>query len=94
MFGQAFPVFGPTFLAYSSSGSDATAIAPVVDAFRNVFGTNNGNALGSQPNGRREINWDGGGDAANATMFPTPMITFNTASTTRGIVFTTNGFRN
>src|SRR5688572_18203807 len=79
MFGQAPPAFGPTFMAYSASGSDATAIAPVVDAFRNVLGTNNGNALGSQPNGRREISWDGGGDGANATMFFTPMITFNTA---------------
>jgi hypothetical protein len=89
MFGQAFPVFGSTFMAYSASGSDASAIAPVVDAFRNVLGTNNGNALGSQPNGRREINWDGGGDAANATMFNTPMMTFNTGLTTRGVVFAT-----
>jgi hypothetical protein len=89
-FGQAFPPIGPTFLAYSASGSDATAIAPVVNAFRNVLGSNNGNALGEQPNGRREINWDGGGDAANATTFPTPMITFNTAPTTRGVVFTSN----
>jgi hypothetical protein len=87
MFGQALP--GARFVAYSASGSDATAIALVVDAFRNVLGTNNADALGSQPNGRREINWDGGGDAANATMFPTPMITFNTGLTTRGVVFTT-----
>jgi hypothetical protein len=87
-FGQAFPPAGPTFVAYSGSGSDATAIAPVVDAFRNVLGTNNGNALGSQPNGRREINWDGGGAAANFALFPTPMLTFNTAPTTRGAVFT------
>ena len=88
MFGQT-SVVGPPFMAYSAAGSDATAIAPVVDAFRNVLGTNNGNALGSQPNGRREINWDGGGDAANATMFPTPMTTFNSGLTTRGVVFTT-----
>jgi hypothetical protein len=47
---------GPTFMSYSASGSDATAIAPVVNAFRNVLGTDNGNALGSQPSGRREIN--------------------------------------
>ena len=87
MFGQALP--GARFVAYSASGSDATAIAPVVDAFRNVLGTNNGNALGSQINGRREISWDGGGDAASATMFSTPMITFNSGLTTRGVVFTT-----
>src|SRR5262245_24496258 len=89
MFGQAFPNVGPAFVAYSASGSDATAISPVVDAFRNVLGTNNGNAVGSQSNGRREINWDGGGDAATRTLFPTPMITFNTTPTTRGAVFTT-----
>jgi len=89
MFGQAFPPFGPIFVAYSASGSDATAIAPVVDAFRNVLGSNNGNALNSQPNGRREINWDGGGDAANFTFFPARMVTFNTPPTTRGAVFTT-----
>jgi hypothetical protein len=87
--GQAFPTFGPAFVSYSASGPDATTIAPTVNAFRNVLGTNNGNALGSQPNGRREINWDGGGDAANAAMFPSPMVTFNTGSTTRGVVFTT-----
>jgi hypothetical protein len=93
MFGQAFPPIGPAFVSYSASGSDATAIAPVVDAFRNVLGTNNGNARGSQPNGRREINWDGGGDAANFALFATPMKTFNTAPTTRGAVFTTvSGF--
>jgi len=88
MFGQAFPPFGPTFVAYSASGADATAIGPVVNAFRNALGANNGNALGSQSNGRREINWDGGGDAANAALFAIPMITFNTAPTTRGAVFT------
>jgi hypothetical protein len=93
IFGQALPAFGSTFLAFSASGSDATAIAPVVNAFRNVLGANNGNALGSQSVGRREISWDGGGDAANATRFVSPMITFNSANTTRGVVFTTvSGF--
>jgi hypothetical protein len=91
-FGQ-FPTLEPKFVAYSASGSDATAIAPVVDAFRNVLGTNNGNASGSQPSGRREINWDGGGDGANFALFPTPMKTFNDPPTTRGAVFATvSGF--
>src|SRR5262245_42653555 len=93
MFGQAFPQIQPIFVAYSVSGSDATALAPVVDAFRNVLGTNNGNALNSQPGGRREINWDGGGDAANFAFFSARMETFNTLPTTRGAVFTTiSGF--
>jgi hypothetical protein len=61
MFGQAFPVFGSTFMAYSASGSDGTAIAPVVDAFRNVLGTNNGNALGShQTEGERLTGMEAG----------------------------------
>jgi hypothetical protein len=83
------PMFGQTpFVAYSAAGPDATSIAPVVNAFRNVLGTNNGNASGAQPGGRREINWDGGGDAALATVFPNPMTNFNAPPTTRGAVFT------
>jgi len=41
--------------------------------------------------GRREINWDGGGVPAPATVFPVPMTTFNSAPTTRGAVFFTPG---
>ena len=37
--------------------------------------------------GRREINWDGGGAAANATTFPTTMTTF----ANRGAIFVTSG---
>ena len=55
-------------------------------------GVNNVNAAGSQATGRREINWDGGGAAANATIFPTPMNTFNSGATTRGLESTTPGF--
>jgi len=81
MFGQS------PFVAYSAAGPDGTSIAPVVNAFRSVLGTNNGNALGPQPGGRREINWDGGGAAALATVFPNPMTTFNTPPLSRGAVF-------
>lgn len=81
MFGQS------PFVAYSAAGPDGASIAPVISAFRNVLGTNNGNALGPQPGGRREINWDGGGDAAPATVFPNPMTTFNTPPLNRGAVF-------
>jgi hypothetical protein len=45
----------------------------------------------SFPTGRREVNWDGGGAAANATIFPSPMNTFNSAPTTRGLVSITAG---
>src|SRR5687767_12565120 len=41
-----FPVVGQTpFLVYSGAGADASSIAPVVDAFRNVLGANNGNLI-------------------------------------------------
>jgi hypothetical protein len=79
-------------IVFSASGADAAAIQASVDAFRTAIGgASNGNALGSQPTGRREIGWDGGGAAANATIFPSPMNTFNSAPTTRGLVSTTTG---
>jgi len=80
-----------SFAVYSSAGPDAASVAPVINAFRSALGALNGNAVGSQPGGRREINWDGGGAAANATVFPNPMITFNSAPTTRGAVFFSPG---
>ena len=91
----AFPVTaGATSITFSGSGPDAASIQPVVDAFRlavSAGGVNNGNGFGSAPNGRREISWDGGGAAALATIFPSPMTTFNAGGTPRGAVFTTAG---
>jgi hypothetical protein len=79
-------------IVFSASGSDATSIQATVDAFRTQLGApNNGNTLGSLGSGRREINWDGGGAAAPATTFSSPMATFNSAPTFRGGVFTTPG---
>jgi hypothetical protein len=76
----------------SGAGVDAASIQAVVDLFRaDLGGVNNGNTPGSLASGRREINWDGGGAAANATIFPSPMTTFNSGATTRGAVFTTPG---
>jgi len=79
----------------SAAGPDPTAIQGAVDQFRaDLGGVNNGNAVGSLPSGRREINWDEGGAAANATSFDEVMATFNTAPTTRGVVLVTDfGFR-
>lgn len=71
-----------------ATGANAAAIQAAVDQFRTDLGNpNNGNAAGSQAGGRREINWDGGGAAANATQFPIPMTTF----ANRGSVFFTPG---
>src|SRR5579862_649310 len=76
----------------SGSGTDAAAIQSVVDLFRGDVGAvNNGNLAGSQGSGRREISWDGGGAAASATTFTSPMNTFNAGGTPRGAVFTTSG---
>jgi hypothetical protein len=70
------------------AGAGAAAIQSAVDAFRNDLGNpNNGNAPGTQPGGRREINWDGGGAAAPVTLDPSPMNRF----ANRGAVFVTSG---
>ena len=71
-----------------AAGADAAAIQAAVDQFReDLGGPNNGTTSGSQAMGRREITWDGGGDAALATAFPSPMTTF----ANRGAVFVTPG---
>lgn len=71
-----------------AAGANAAAIQAAVDAFRaDLGGANNGNTAGSQPSGRREINWDGGGAAANVTLDPTPMTRFSN----RGATFVTPG---
>jgi hypothetical protein len=78
----------------SGFGPDAASIQGVVDLFRadvSSGGVNNGNSPMSFPTGRREVNWDGGGAAANATIFPSPMNTFNSPPTTRGLVSITAG---
>ena len=70
------------------SGANAAAIQAVVDQFRaDLGGANNGNAPGTQPLGRREINWDGGGATAPLTLDPIPMTRFSA----RGATFVTTG---
>lgn len=53
-------------LIFAGAGANAEAIQPAVNAYRNLLGTNN---AGNPPNpagGRREITWDGAGDAISA----------------------------
>src|SRR5215831_7508968 len=63
-FATALVVSAPTGLAqalgitFFSSGPDASAITPSVDAFRSDLGSLNPNVTGSFGTGRREINWD------------------------------------
>ena len=77
------------FIAFSVGGDTTNAsIQATVDAFRAAAGNPiNGNAAGPLPDGRREINWDGGGattSAPGATLFT---VFFNT----RGAGITTPG---
>ena len=56
---------GAAPIAFSASGADSSSIQATVDAFRSAIGgVNNGNGAGPLPDGRREINWDGGGAGA------------------------------
>ena len=78
---------GAAPIVFEGFGADAAAIQASVDAFRAALGNpNNGNAPGPLANGRREINWDGGGQAT--TISPTP---FNGFQNIRGALFTTSG---
>jgi hypothetical protein len=71
-----------------AAGANAAAIQAAVDQFRaDLGGANNGNTVGTQPSGRREINWDGGGAGASLTLDPTPMPRFSA----RGARFVTTG---
>jgi hypothetical protein len=68
-----------------AAGVGAASIQSAVDQFRSDLGNpNNGLAPGSQNNGRREINWDGGNASPNV---PSPMLTF----ANRGAIFRTPG---
>lgn len=78
---------GAAPILFEGFGADAPAIQSVVDAFRGALGSpNDGNAPGPLANGRREINWDGGGLAT--TISPTPSDGFQN---NRGALFTTSG---
>jgi hypothetical protein len=75
-------------IAFQAAGPNAQSIQSTVDAFRAALGEpNNGNAPGPLANGRREINWDGGGSDATTN----PVTPFTTFLNTRGGQFTTPG---
>jgi hypothetical protein len=73
---------------FQAAGPNIASIQNTVDQYRTALGaTNNGNAVGPLQDGRREINWDGGG--ANTT--DAPVTPFNNFLNTRGTQFTTPG---
>src|SRR5213594_2697901 len=87
LFTSASEIFAQEFIGYSAAGIDANSIKPVVDAFRNAMGSpNNGNAPGPLTSGRREINWDGGGNNRSTSVSGNPLTTF---LVTRGSLYTT-----
>ena len=82
----ASPAHAATFAKIEGAAPHAGGLAPTVDAFRALLGgPNNGSAPGWQPNGRREINWDGVQDPQSTPNFM-PANLFNTA-VPRGAVF-------
>src|SRR5690349_17347931 len=76
----------PTFTRIEGAAADAAGLQPTVDLFRTLLGDpNNGSTPGSQPAGRREINWDGTPDAQSSPN-ALPRDFFNTTAP-RGVVF-------
>jgi hypothetical protein len=83
----AFEVPAPT--VFQAAGPNAASIQSTVDQFRAAIGgINNGNTAGPLTGGRREINWDGGGNNPATSPGPTPFQVFLNG---RGADITTPG---
>jgi hypothetical protein len=76
---------GPSFTKIEGAAADAAGLQGTVNAFRALLGDDNGSKPGSQPAGRREINWDGTPDAQSAPN-ALPRDFFN-STVPRGAVF-------
>jgi hypothetical protein len=73
---------------FQAAGPTAESIQSMVDAFRQALGEpNNGNEPGPLANGRREINWDGGGSDETTE----PVTPFDVFLNSRGSQFSTAG---
>jgi hypothetical protein len=74
-------------LVFQAAGPTVASIQGTVDAFRAALGNpNNGSAPGPLAGGRREINWDGGGNNQTTTVAGNPFAGFQVI---RGALFTT-----
>lgn len=79
----------PVPQVFSAAGTSADSIRSAVDAFRKVLGPANPAGPAQDPEGRREINWDGVSDAVSApNSFPRDFFNKNSA---RGAVFAAPG---
>lgn len=76
---------GPAPHVFSAAGQAPESIQASVDAFRGILGPVNNPGPATNPNGRREINWDAVPDARSAPN-ELPADFFNTTSA-RGAVF-------
>ena len=75
-------------IVFQAAGPTVASIQSSLDQFRAALGgSNNGNTAGPLAEGRREINWDGGGATVTASA-ATPFAGFQN---TRGALFTTPG---
>jgi hypothetical protein len=74
-------------IVFQATGTTAPGIQATVDAFRASLGDNNGSTAGPLDEGRREINWDGGG-VATPSVVGTPFSGFQDS---RGALMTTPG---
>ena len=76
-------------VVFQAAGPNIASIQGTVDQYRLAIGDpNQGNAPGPLPDGRREINWDGGGNNSTTSPGPTP---FDVFLNTRGARMTTPG---
>jgi hypothetical protein len=74
-------------LVFQAAGPTAESIQGTVDAYRVALGELNGNDEGPLADGRREINWDGGGSDVTTP----PVTPFDAFLDSRGARFTTRG---
>jgi hypothetical protein len=75
-------------LVFQAAGPTAASIQGTIDAYRAALGDpNNANNSGPLADGRREINWDGGGSDVTTD----PVTPFNVFLNSRGAQFTTPG---
>jgi hypothetical protein len=78
-----------TPIVFQAAGPNSDSIQSTVDAFRAALGEpDNGNDPGPLDEGRREINWDGGGDNDTTT---DPVTPFDVFLDSRGSQFITPG---
>jgi hypothetical protein len=89
---RSFPHQAPndvdTPIVFQAAGPNAASIQSIVDQYRLALGNPNGNNPGPLAAGRREINWDGGGNNTTTSPGPTP---FEVFLNTRGARMTTPG---